>query len=230
MDFLEILFQVSELVAAVAGTIFIIKYRTNILVRYFVYYLWFNFIVEIFGNLPVLIIKYDFLSFLRDSFLSDNHWLYNVHLLISCSFYTFFFYSSLTLVFLKRSLLTLYSVFLLSSIVNLLVTDVFFQALSLYTMIVGVFIILISVFFYFFEMLRSEKILKFSEDLVFYVGIGTTVLHLLVTPIVIYDTYYSKANIEFIKIRIYILYSAIIFAYTCYTIGFVVCSRKNKSY
>ncbi|WP_109436514.1 hypothetical protein [Aquimarina sp. AU119] len=231
MKTLGILFQAAEFLAALVGTIYIMKYRVSSLIRYFVYFLWFNFFVEMFGKLPTLISTYDSMSFLKGTLLSyKNAWLYNIHSIISIVFYTWYFKENLISKKFIYILNVLIVVFFVTSVLNLLVTDDFFKVHSAFPMITGTLIILISVFFYFFEMLKSEKILEFNKDLVFYIAIGTMVLHLVVAPLFIYSSYYSKENVEFVKIRVIILYCAIIFTYTCYTIGFVVCSRKNKSY
>lgn len=230
MNKLIIIFQLSELIAALAGTFYITKYRTPKIVRYFVYFLWLNFFVELFGNLPRLIQQYEYFYFLQDTFLEKNLWLYNTHLLISYSFYILFFYRNLSFKNFKKIIYYTYSVFIITSILNLLFSGVFFNALSSYSMIFGVLLILISIFFYFYEVLRSDRVLNFGRDLVFYVALGTMVLHLMVTPIIIYGKYNRKINIDYLQIRMIILYGAIIFTYTCYTIGFIVCSRKNKSY
>ncbi|WP_106791138.1 hypothetical protein [Aquimarina sp. Aq78] len=230
MKTLNILFQVAELLAALAGTFYIMKYRVDKLTRYFVYFLWLNFLVEMVGKLPTYIPAYDELSFLKETFLIKNAWLYNIHSIVSIVFYTWYFRENLLSKKFKFTLDILIILFFITSVLNLLITDDFFKVHSSFPMITGTLIILISVFFYFFEMLKSEKILEFNKDLVFYVAIGTMVLHLVVAPLFIYSAYYSKENVDFIKIRVIILYCAIIFTYTCYTIGFIVCSRKNRSY
>lgn len=230
MKTLSVLFQVVELFAALVGSYYLIKYRVDKLTRYFVYFLWLNFIVEMIGKLPTYISTYDEMSFLKETFLNTNAWLYNIHSIVSIVFYTWYFRENLLSKKFKDTVNILIVVFFITSIVNLLITDDFLKIHSSFPMITGTLIILVSVFFYFFEMLKSEKILEFNKDLVFYVAIGAMVLHLVVAPLFIYSAYYSKENVEFIKIRVIILYCAIIFTYTCYTIGFIICSRKNKSY
>ncbi len=232
MKLLEIGFQTSEFLAALVGIICIAKYRvTSLSTRYFVYYLCLSFVVDIFGNLPTLIFKFDKLSFLKDTFLYKNAWLYNSYTVISILFFIFYFRSNLTNKKFRNILSVSAILFFISSIFNFLLTDVFFSVHSSFLMMIGTFLILLSVFFYFFEMLRSEKILEFNKDLVFYVAVGSTVFHLCVTPLFIYSNYYSNSiSSFFVEVRQVILYSAIIFMYTCFTFGLIICLRKNKSY
>lgn len=228
---LEFAFRAMELIAALAGTIFITKYRVKFWTRYFVYFLWVNFFIEVFGKLPDLIDEIDYLSFLKNSFLAKNAWLYNIYTILSYLFYISFFKWNLKTIVFKKILKMLALLFLISSTLNLILTDVFFKVHSPFPMIFGTSILLISVFFYFFEMLKSERILYFSKDLIFYIAVGALIFHLCATPVFIYSTYYkNEISLFFVKIHRIVLYSAIIFMYTCYTIGFIVCSKKNKSY
>ncbi len=237
MEVLEFLFRAAELIAAIVGIIYIRKYRVDILIRYFVYFLCLNFLIELFGKLPYLIDKTESLSFLKNTFLARNAWLYNIYTVLGYLFYITFFKLHLFSKGFRNILNILSIIFFISSLLNLLLTDVFFKIHSFFPMIIGTLTLLISVFFYFFEMLKSEKILKFNKDLVFYIAVGALVFHLCAPPLFIFTSYYSNLiSAEFVKIRMIILYSAIIFMYTCYTIGFVICIpqkklyQKNKSY
>ncbi len=237
MQILEILFLFFEFIAALFGIVYIRRYRVDNSIRYFVYFLWINFAVELFGELPKIIDQYDQLQFLKSTFLEENAWLYNIYTIISYWFYISFFKWNVKTKKFTFILNILMYLFLLVSITNLIVTDVFFKIHSALPMIPGTLIVVISVFFYFFEMLKSEKVLEFNKDLIFYIAIGALVFYLCAPPLFIYSGYYSnQISTEFVKIRQIILYSTIIFMYTCYTLGFIICIfhrklyPKNKSY
>ncbi|AXT53621.1 hypothetical protein D1818_23375 [Aquimarina sp. BL5] len=231
MKILEFSFTAAEFLAALVGIIYIYKYRVDNATRYFVYFLCFSFFVELLGELPTLIKNNESLDFLNNTLLAKNAWFYNIYTIISILFYVCYFKYYLKSRYLKNILNILLLVFLLSSIVNLIITDVFFVRQSSYVMVFGTFLILISVFFYFFEMLKSEKILEFNKDFVFYVGVGASIFHLCITPLFIYFRYFhDDISPEFVQIHKTILYTSIIFMYTCFTIGFLVCFKKNKSY
>ncbi len=231
MEILEFSFTVAEFLAAFVGIIYMYKYRVDKATRYFVYFLCFSFFVELFGELPTLIKNNESLCFLEDTFWSENAWLYNIYTIISILFYVWFFRYYLKSKQLINILNILLLIFSLSSIVNLIITEVFFIRQSSYVMVFGTFLILMSVFFYFFEMLKSEKILEFNKDFVFYVGVGASIFHLCITPLFIYFRYFhDDISPDFVQIHKTILYTSIIFMYTCFTIGFLVCFRKNKSY
>jgi len=99
MTFFLIIVNFFELLAAVVGTIYLkhTKYRVNLLTRYFVCFLWLTVLVEIiFGWTPWFIVKTESLAYLKNTFLSNNHWSYNIYFIISYVFYVFYFKKNIT--------------------------------------------------------------------------------------------------------------------------------------
>lgn len=227
-----IIIHLIELLAAIIGVRYIQKYREDKISRYFVWFLWFVVTIETFGLVPRLIKGVESLFFLKKTFFAeDNYWLYNPYLIVSLVFYIFFFSSHVKLKKNKNILRFLAILFFISAIVNLVFSKVFFEAISAYTFILGGVIIFVSIFLYFYEVFQSDNILYFNKLFPFYVAVGTLVFHLTVTPLLIYSKYYSESsNPEFVKIYTTILTIANVFMYTCYTIGFIVCYKKNNSY
>ncbi len=232
MFFLAIINAV-ELVAAISGSNYFKKYRVDKMTRYFVYFLWVTFFIEvIFGWLTVCIHNFDSFILFDDTFLAQNNYpIYNVYYIISFAFYTFYFRNHLKHRKSRTTLDVSIILYSICSIVSLFLTDAFFLRMSSFTYIVGSILIFFSVMLYFFEIFKDDEILNFHKSIVSYIAVGTLIFHLVVTPIFIYGYYYSATRApEFINIYRIILTVANIFMYTCYTIGFVVCSRKNKSY
>ena len=222
-----------ELIAAIAGLFYIKKYRDDKLSRYFVLFLWFTVIIEKIGLIRRFIHKVDSLIHLKGTFLGEsNYWLYNPYLIISVVFYIRYLSLNIQSGKFRFTLNLLSILYFVSSIISfLIVDDLFLGSYSAYGFIVGSVLILLSVSLYFYEVLQSDIILNFSKYFPFYVAIGVLVFHLSVTPLFIYSKYYSASkNPEFVKVYTNILMIANIFMYTCYTIGFVICFRKNKSY
>ena len=220
-----------ELVAAVSGSIYIHKYREDLLSRYFVYFLWFTAFFDItFGWLPTFIRDFDQLTFLENTFLYYNQWAYNTYDVISFSFYLFYFSNFLESSRLKKLSRIFIIIYVVTSLAYLVFSGVYFSSPSLYGLLIGTIFLLFLIIGYYFQVLKSDKILVFHKNLVFYFSIGALVFHVLVNPIFIYGQYYEKKSPEFIEIYRLILTAANIFMYTCYTIGFIICWRKNKSY
>jgi hypothetical protein len=222
---------VLEISSAIIGTVYYKKNnKQDTSVKYLVLLLWINVLFEIFALLPYAINTFEELFFLKNTIFDKNTWLFNISILLSYILYILYFRSNLNNKTSKKGLTILVYLFIISTISNLIFSDVFFNELSTLTDVFGSLALLLSVLLYFHEVLLSEKILVFYKLLAFYIAIGALVFHLVITPIDIYFQYSKKLNSDFFKFRSIILYSANIFMYTCYIIGFIVCLRKNKSY
>lgn len=231
MSNIQISFMISELLAAVSGIIYIMKYREDKSARYFVYFLWLTVIVETVGLVPILIDKNPNFSYLRHTLLAKNSWLYNIHTVVSYITYMYFF--SLNVRKYKYSILlkNIAKGFFLFSCLYFFFTNDFFELHSSVIIILGTILLFLSVFIYFLELLNSDEILRVGNILPFYIAFGSIIFHLCVTPIFIFLKFFSTSKFpEFVKLYQMIIPYAIIFMYTCYTIGFIICSRKKKSY
>ncbi len=226
-----ILINFFELLAAVVGTVYITKYRVDKISRYFVYFLWVTVLFDTFFSwFPFLIFNHESLHFLKNTFLYENHWAYNSYDIISFSFYLFLFLNYIESLKVKKIGFYVILIFIITSLLNLAFSGVFFKSPALYSLIIGTLLLLIFIVYFYFQVLQSDKILDFYKILVFYISVGTLVYHILVNPIFIYGEYYSEESPNYHKIYRSILTFANIFMYTCYIIGFLVCLRKNKSY
>lgn len=230
MSLLNTAFHIIEVLAAIAGTYFISKNKGDSSIRYFVYYLWITVFVETIGILPRLIISWESLSFLKDSIWAHNFWIYNIYLVLTFWVYVNYFKSIIKRGVFKNIINVFVLVFVTSSFVNFVVTDVFFNGLSSFSFILGSISLLFSALLYFYEVLQTDIILNFYKSISFYIAIGSLVFYLSITPLFIYNEYYSSNSPEFVKIYNIIRELAIIFMYSCYTFGFIVCLKKKKSY
>jgi len=225
-----LIIRLFQLMAAVTGTIYLKKYREDLSTRYFVYYLWVTFLIEIIGVLPPLIDWIFGLNYM-DTFLGKNFWLYNIHIVISRTFYIYYIRNFLKSNILKRFFLFLLGFYAISSVVNFVFSNIFFISFSSYSIILGSLLLFLGVGVYFLQIIQSDEILNFGRSIPFYFSVGTLVFNLCVTPLFIYSKYYSNSiSPEFVDIYALILIIANIFMYTCYIIGFLVCYKENKFY
>lgn len=228
----QLIINFFEIVAALSGTLFITKYREDKYSRYLVYFLWFTVLFElIFAWLPLGIDSIEFLYPLKGSVFENNIWVYNIYDIISFSVYMTFFNSYIESKKQKKIIQYIIVSFVIYLTIGLFCWGDFFVEVSSVNFSLGAIMLMMIIAFFLFQILQSEKILNFYKMLPFYIGIGALVFHLSVTPILIYAKYYSNSKSpEFVQLYDLILTSANIFMYTCYTIGFMVCLRKNKSY
>lgn len=221
--------------ASISGSLYIRKYRENSSSRYFVYFLWFIFFTELYGTIPSLAYYADYeglFVYVKDTFIEKSQWwLYNIQIIFSFSFYVYYFGLNYKTPRLKSNMNILVLMYILGAIINLVFSGVYFIRISSFSYTVGTILLFIGGILYLYETLQSDKILSFYKIIPFYIAIGAIIFHLCVTPLFIYSKYYkSDKSPEFVQVYRIILTAANIFMYTCYTIGFIVCSRKNKSY
>ncbi|EZH72185.1 hypothetical protein ATO12_24950 [Aquimarina atlantica] len=221
-----------EIAAAIVGTIYITKYREDHFFRYFVYFLWFSaFVDTVFGWLPTLIHYTEQFSFLKGTIFSNNQWSYNVFDLINFSFYLLFFIHFIDSYKVKKTGVYILIGYITTSLLNLVFSGKFFEAPMIYNLISGTLLLILFIIIYYYRILQSERILDFYKMMPFYVSVGALVFHIIVNPVFIYGEYYNNdKSPEFVQVYRIILTAANIFMYTCYIIGFIVCSRRNKSY
>ncbi len=236
MSFLDYSFYFSEILAAISGLIYA-KYQGDKASRYFVFFLCITVVVETYGMLSINFLNWSFLeAYSNSKFIISNLWVYNVYYVFNYAVYTFFFRSYLVNNLRRNLLLIITTIYFFSALVNLFYSDVLFESYSLYTTIFGTLLILLSVFLYFYEMIKSDKILKFYKNVAFYIAIGSIIFHVCTAPLFIFSKYFKTINNEFLNVYYIILPIAIIFMYTCYILGFIICLphkilyQKSKLY
>ncbi|QKX07293.1 hypothetical protein HN014_21055 [Aquimarina sp. TRL1] len=229
-----------ELLAAIVGTVVLIKNknRVNNLTRFFVWFLWFTVFVEVFfGWMPTCAREWNSSIFLKDLISWDvevsykiNFWGFRVYTVFSDLFLMYYFKKNIKseeVSKIVKGLMLFYFVFTICCIVF---KNSFLENIYSVPYILGPIFIFISVMLYFFEILKSNKILYFHKELPFYIAIGSMIFNLVVTPLFIYKEYYSSENPDFNTLRMFLLYCSIIFLNSIYILGFYICFRKNKSY
>lgn len=218
--------------AAFAG-IFYLRNSANISgeIKLFVYYLILIVVLELYGLIPIWawLEDYQILSFYENSLFRRNLWWANTLRIISTLCITWIFVKSLTRENLQKKfkwLLILYSLF---SILRFSFSGNFFAAYDPFVDILGVFIILTAIGCYYFQVLISDEILNFFEELKFYISVGIIIWSVCVIPLNIYSNFFSSENLLFIELSRIVLMYTNIFLYSFYTIGFYIDYRCRKA-
>jgi len=198
--------------------------------KYLVYFLIFNFLLEIAGSYsPVgFFSNYKYFGFVKNTPFENNVWLYNIYFLINFSFFIYYFRSYIESNKIRNILKVLIVFYIISGSINLFCSDVFFKSYSLYLTIVGTLLILISVVLFYFDILKSEEIINLKKYLPIYISIGVLVFNLCITPLDIFSRFFNVENELFIKVKTNILIYASIFMYITFITGFIVCAKDTK--
>lgn len=220
-----------ELLAALSGSYYLFKTPNAPRdIKYFAWFLWYVFILDnvSFYALWAFFDDYKTFPFLKDSLFTRNIWVHNWNHLISISFYCFLFIKQLNRLKYRRILKYALITFTLFGTVKLASSKEFFFSYDMYILIIGVLLLVLTIFIYYFELIISDKILEFKKNIFIYISVGLLIWHLCVPPIQIYSAYFSVENVEFIKIHSVILRYCNIFLYGMFSFGFIYRAGKTS--
>ena len=214
--------------AAISGLYYFKKKPTDKAVGFFSYFLLLTFFVEVLALIPTIIYWNESLHFLKDTFLYSNFWLYNPYLIISFVVYILYFTWNISNRKIRQVVNTSLIFYTIICVINLIFSDVFFKSHSVVTYILGNFLLLGVIFYYYFEVLLSSKILNIKREISFYISFPALLFFLTTTPILIYYKYYTTQSPEFIKLSRSVLIGLSIFMYSSYSIAFLSLANKRK--
>lgn len=223
-----------EIVAAVVATISIIFFRKKHSkdLLYFTAYLWLVVFVENLGLYSTYICNngYDESSFfLENPYLITNFWIYNIYTPIAYSFFVFFFFKQFASVQLLRKVKLTIWFFILFSISYMLWIGVLFENYSKFIELLGLVLFLISIGYYYNNLLTSNKILSIGKSFPFFISIATLLFFLTMTPLFLSSEFISLSETVFIEYYRIIITSANYFLYGMFIFGIVRCYWFNKS-
>ena len=228
MQDLRFLVILLEGLAAICGLYYYKKNPTIKTVGFFSGFLLFTYFVESIGMIPAMIYWNESLHFLKDSFWYSNFWLFNPYLIINFVVYILYFKwnisSKKTRKFIDKALL----LYVIVCITNLIFSDVFFQNNSVVTYLSGSLFLLGVIFYYYFEILLSDKILNIKNEISFYISFISLLYFLTTTPIFIYFKYFTTKSPEFVELSSWVLIGMNIFMYSSYSIAFLWLANKRK--
>lgn len=221
-----------ELLAAIFGTIHYRKVKTKS-TKYFVLFLWITLLFEIFASYAPIadFSNFEVFGFIKGTKFEKNYWAFNIYLLFSYFIYISYFKMQLAVSRQRTIVNVLIGVFLISSVINLIASKVFFAAYSTHTNIAGTLVLLFTISMYYFKLVRSDEVLKIGSLLPFYISIGAVILHLCLTPFFIYSNYFRESiSKEFVGTYLIVLRITNLLVYSIYIIGFIVCRKKKSLY
>ncbi|MGA9588993.1 MAG: hypothetical protein WBV11_04105 [Salegentibacter sp.] len=220
-----------EFLAAIAGLYFLKKADYTRSEKFFVGFLWWVIAIETINSYAFIAYfnHYQFLSFIKGTLFERNFWIANPNKVISYSCYSYFFIAQLHSARLKKILKRLLILYIITSIISFFIEGNFMTAMSSYTSMSGTVVLAVIIGAYYYEMLTSEKILQVFSSLAFYVSIAAVVWHLVVTPLYIYNSYFTASSPAFISLHSMILQISAVFMYGVYIFALIYCARQHPA-
>ena len=210
-----------ELLASIVGTIYFYKYKHTYL-KYFLLLLWYITLTEftaLYASENLV------LGFFNENGRHYNHWFYN---LLSIVTFPVLFYIYLKTVENKKYKLWI-KIFILSFLTITLFNWLFIQdfrfEMSEIPDVIGSVFLIISILFYFIELLKSEKILLFHKTLLFWISVGLLLFYTGTIPFSLKVNGY--ALIPGIHNLFLIIYVLAILMYSIFTFGFIWSKKES---
>ena len=230
LEYYSFITQFVEIIAAIAGTIYIRKSRDKI-TRLFVYYLWVIVFVE---NIALysrfMLNNYDneIFIWIKNSPICGNHWLYNIKVLVDIILLGLYFKHLAVLKSLVRVINILTIGFVIFFLFYFALSDTFFYRGIDYGFMIQTIIITAFVCMYFLYLIKSNKILEFYSSKHFYISTILLIWHLCITPLFIFSGYFRNINTNFIEFRAIVLLSSNIIMYICFAAIFFYSYYRTK--
>ena len=218
-----------EILAATTGLILFKKYKYSA-AKYFVFFLVYLSLGDLFNTYTKLIRNNGVLSFLKGTIFEQNYWWSTLFWKIGAIMFFVFYYRKILKTELFRVIIKYAGlVFIMVSVFYILIhIDYFFSRFFPIISIMGAIIIFLCTAFYFFETLQSDKILTFYKSLNFYISAAIFIWWLIITTIVFYDIYGEHKDIAYIHLRRYIYLFANILMYSTFTFALIWCKPENN--
>lgn len=200
-----------ESITAITSVIYYYKYK-NTYLRYLPIFLWYVLLNEITGRYMSVVANI------------DNHIIYNIYISIN-----FIFILSIYLIFLKNKMYKQYVAYfiftyILAFTLNGIFLDNYLLDLVTYPFVIGSCFLIVSVTFYFIEILNSEEVLNVTRNLLFWISVGVILFNIGIIPWVIT----LKLYLEDLS-SIYMLFRALILILNiCYITGFIWSHKVQK--
>jgi hypothetical protein len=236
-DFLHFLLSgklyilIIEFLAALAGVYYLSKTKTTRWNSYLVIFLWITVVFEVTGLYSTFayFTDYRYFSCVEHTGFRANFWLFNIYAIFAFSFLSLYYRSFLTSKTPRTILKILTGVYIVISVSVLFFSNVFFGGFSKFSFFSGVLMLLVSVFMYYYELLRTDKILNLKYNLSFYFSVGLILFYVCLTPLTFMSGYLASKNGLFLKLYDNFLLYGNLFLYSTFILAFLICSKKNKS-
>jgi len=228
MHDLRYLVYLLEAVAAISALYYYRKNPTDKAVGIFAYFLLGTYLVETVGWIPAIIYRWENLHFLMDGFWYKNFWLFNPYLIINFVFYILYFKMNISNRSMKNIINKCMILYVAICIVNLIFTDIYLKSISVVNYVLGSFFLVGVIFYYYYEILLSSKILNIKRNISFIISFVALLNFLSTTPIMIYFKYFTDKSPEFVEFSTWVLVGINIFMYSSYSIAFFWLANKKK--
>ncbi len=211
----------SELLASIIGTVYYSKYK-NTHLKYFLFLLWYITLTE-FGAWYAS--ENNILGFFDQKGRHYNYWFYNLLKIVTFSTLFYIYLKSISTKKYKLWIRIFFITYVIFVAVNWLFIQNFAFEMSEIPKTIGSIFLIVSILFYFLELLQSEKIVIFHKTLLFWISVGLLLFYTGTIPFSLKVNGY--ALIPGIHKLFLIVYILAIIMYSIFTFGFIWSKKES---
>ncbi len=200
-----------QLITALVGSIYFYKYKKTFL-KYFLIFLWYVAINDIIG-------------YILNNNSIEVAWLYNIYYLIVFNYLMFLFRNYLSSNKHKKWIIVLIILYNLSILINSFFEN-YINEYATMPYIIGASFVIISIIFYYIDILNSEKVLYVHKNILFWISIGLLIYYSGNIPFRIVRNY--AGELLNAKVQFLVLCILSIVMNLCYIRGFIWSSKKRQ--
>ena len=239
MDFLtknfSLINDIPLFIAALTG-VFLYKSYKSTIVKYFIWYLVYVFIVDFIGGYSGYFNKYEvfasFKALLKDTVFEKNYWWYTIFWSIANLVFIPFYFSKILKDKRHKDVIKYLSTLLLLMSFTTIILDFekFFIGTYPSIKISDAIIVFVCVGLYFVELLKSDKVLKFYKSIHFYIAAILFIWWLVTTSTVFFESYLNKNDFNYRKMRAFTFLFSNIFMYLSFALALYFCKPQKNEY
>lgn len=218
-----------EFVPALLGIVVFNKYKKTT-AKYIIYFLIYVFVIDLVGEYPNVLIDNGYFYLIEGTLIERNYWWFNLTWFIGLSSIMVYVNYSISKSRLFRKILKYgYLLYLLQIIFYTIFKFEDLFGSGYFISIASLWIVLLSISVYFFEILNSKRIVLFYKSIYFYFNTLFFIWILITMPLDFFEVYFIKEDGNFVifKWKIYLLSNT--FLYLSLAVALLLCKTENES-
>lgn len=217
-----------EFIAAITGLLLLRKYKTS-KVKYIIYFLVYAFFVDLIGGYPSFLKENGYFHLIEGTLIERNYWWYTIFWWVGLSTIMFFVnYQIVNTLKLKKILKYGYYLYLFQVIIYVVFRFGSIFKPDQFVSIASLWMVVLSIIIYFFEILNSEQIIIFYRSVHFYFNSIFFVWILIIMPLEFFEAYFIKDDWNYVLFRwkIHLLLNT--FLYLSLAAALIFCKTENE--
>ncbi|MHA7844471.1 MAG: hypothetical protein ACX93I_14230 [Winogradskyella sp.] len=224
----DLITSLVEFIAAITGVLLFNRYKKSN-VRYIIYFLIYAFFVDLIGGYPSFLKDNGWFHFIEGTLIERNYWWYTLFWWVGLSTIMFYLnYQIVKTIRLKKILKYGYYIYLLQVILYFVFRfeDIFSP--DQFVSIASLWVVVLSIIVYFFEILNSEQIIIFYKSVYFYFNSIFFIWILVIMPLEFFESYFIQDDWNYVLFRWKIHLILNTFLYLSLASVLMFCKPENK--